>query len=80
MGKWVSSFTVWSRDPGFRNSIVFETDKSDEMTEWCKENLIGSFGYSYRNHISLVRPGKKPGWTIIIFEEEDAMAFKLRWS
>ncbi len=74
MGKLVSSFVIWSHDPGLKNTNMIPVNKSDKITEWCIENLSGSFGYTYLGGQKIT-----DGWMIVMFEESDAMAFKLGW-
>ena len=49
----------------FRSDDILEYPDWDELDEWCKENLKGTWYLGYT--------------TMFIDDEEDAMAFKLKW-
>ncbi len=49
----------------FRIDNISEYPDLDELEEWCKENLKGAWHFGHT--------------TMFIDDDEDAMAFKLRW-
>jgi hypothetical protein len=62
--------------------ISFSMDLMVEVVIWCKENFGESVGLHSRWGYSLIDPSNRAEsmfWTIWIRDEEDAMAFKLRW-
>ena len=73
MGKQLSKYALWSRDPKFENYVLNPIGvPNPEMSNWCEENITGIFGFirlstSYRI------------WYAVFENSEDAMAFKLRF-
>jgi len=76
MGKLLSTFTLWARDPKFKNGIKLDIEDPDKVIEWCEKNLDGEFGFK---QVSWRAGALSRGWQIVVKTEEDAMAFKLRW-
>lgn len=58
----------WHYKYQFKANSVLTNELYEEVYDWCVENFDGKSGWHMANN------------GVIIFDEKDAMAFKLRWS
>lgn len=58
----------WHYKYQFKATRILTNKQYEEIYDWCTDNLDGNLGWHVSNN------------GVIIFTEQDAVAFKLRWS
>jgi len=58
----------WHYKYQFKSNRILTNELYKEIYDWCIENFDGNIGWHMANN------------GVVIFDEKDAMAFKIRWS